>query len=94
MKWTQFWWESNAGWGRVASLEDWRAMVARSYPGNAAMMLDHGCVATTAHLGTIGEVGDIPSIGLRMEHIGGKPFRAWLAEQGMDAETMLTDVPK
>lgn len=91
--WTPFWWESNACWGPVESLTDWRAMVETyaetrglSAAAAAKQMLDVGAVATWTHPNTALEAGALVSIGLRREHVGGTPFREWAKSHGMDLD--------
>lgn len=89
--WTSFWWESNACWGPVESPEAWEAMVAsysKTRPTVATRaireeMINHAATAVWDHPTTILEAGGLISIGMRREHFGGKPFKAWLIENGM-----------
>ena len=92
--WTPFWWESNACFGAVLSPEDWEAMVDnfakdRRIDPRAAReeMIRIGATATWDHPNTTVEMlfqaEPLVSIGMRREHIGGQPFKAWLEEHGM-----------
>ncbi len=86
-QWTPFWWESNACWGPIYSRDHWLRMVA-TYAANTAP----ACTPEAAHrvMTRVGALaphrpGDwtMPSIGMRMEHVG-QPILAWAAERGMD----------
>lgn len=95
-----FWWESNACWGYVRSIDDWRTMAGefanqlyrhhsdRSAQRAAQEMLDTGRLATWEHPGHALEqafAGEkMLSIGTRREHIGGRPFREWAREKGIE----------
>lgn len=89
--WTPFWWESNAWFGAVSSQEDWREACKHFAEGHrlrtqkeaCEMMLRLGAVAVWDHPAVAGEAGELPSIGCRREHIGGKPFKVWLVENDM-----------
>ena len=97
MPWTPFHWDCNSTHGQVRSREDWWRLVRQraEVKGIGAVlsareMLDRGTCATWDHPNTLLEAGSMQSIGFRREHIGGMPFRDWLAEQGMNVADLET----
>lgn len=89
--WVPFWFESNAVFCEVRSIDDWMRVVRTwaehhhlAVEAAHAEILRNAAVAVYWHPATVLDAPSLPSIGTRREHIGGTPISEWAASHGMD----------
>ena len=89
--WVPFWFETNAIFGPVRNRADWLKMIAGFARGHNctleqghALFMERARFAVYHHPETLIAAGNLPSVGLRREHMDGEPFAAWAEKHNLD----------